>query len=222
MDLGAAARYGDLVTSAPASPADDTALVARLRAGDEAAFIRVVGELSGGLRRIVRGSLRDPALAEEVLQDTWLAVVQGLERFEGRSSFRTWVTRIALNRARTVATRAGRTVPVSSLGREDEDEDVDRFAADGMWARPPRPWIDEDPERLLARKEVVAQLDDALDELPARQREVVVLRDVLGWTSAEVCNALELEETNQRVLLHRGRTRLRALLERTLTPDEPR
>lgn len=195
---------------------DDSELIAKLRAGDEATFKRVVGELSPGLARLVRGAVRDPALAEEVVQDTWLAVVTGLDAFEERSSFWTWVSRIALNRARTAAIRAARTVPVSSLERDDQPVDVDRFGPNGMWARRPRPWIDEDPESLLARKEVMVRLDAALDELPERQREVVVLRDVLGWTSEEVCNVLELEETNQRVLLHRGRTRLRALLEEML------
>ncbi|MDQ3340810.1 MAG: sigma-70 family RNA polymerase sigma factor [Myxococcota bacterium] len=151
-----------------------------------------------------------------MIQETWLAVINGLDAFEERASFRTWVSRIALNRARTIATRAARTVPLSSLERDDQSVDHDRFGADGMWAQPPTPWIEEDPETLLARKEVMALLDAALDDLPERQREVVVLRDVLGWSSEEVCNALALEETNQRVLLHRGRARLRALLEEML------
>ncbi|MDQ3335724.1 MAG: sigma-70 family RNA polymerase sigma factor [Myxococcota bacterium] len=199
---------------------DDAQLVAQLRAGDEATFTRVVGELTPGLARLVRGVLRDAALVDEVIQDTWLAVINGLDAFEERASFRTWVTRIALNRGKTAATRAARTVPLSSLERDDQRADADRFGPNGMWA-PPQPWVDEDPESLFARKEVMTRLDAALDELPERQREVVVLRDVLGWTSEEVCNALELEETNQRVLLHRGRTRLRALLEEMLKAKSP-
>jgi RNA polymerase sigma-70 factor, ECF subfamily len=195
---------------------DDSLLVGQLRAGDEATFSRVVAELSPGLARLVRGVLRDPALVEEVVQETWLAVVNGLDDFEERASFRTWVSRIALNRAKTAATRAARTVPVSSLARDGEPVDPDRFSDHGRWAQPPRPWVDEDPETLLARKEVMVRLDAALEELPERQREVVVLRDVLGWTSEEVCNVLELEETNQRVLLHRGRAKLRTLLEEML------
>jgi RNA polymerase sigma-70 factor, ECF subfamily len=202
--------------SRPRATHDDSLLVAQLRAGDEASFSRVVGELGPGLARLVRGVLRDPALVEEVVQETWLAVVNGLDDFEERASFRTWVSRIALNRARTVATRAARTVPLSSLARDEEPVDLDRFSDNGRWAQPPRPWGDEDPETLLARKEVMVRLDAALDQLPERQREVVVLRDVLGWTSEEVCNVLELEETNQRVLLHRGRARLRSLLEEML------
>jgi RNA polymerase sigma-70 factor (ECF subfamily) len=200
----------------------DPALVAQLRAGDEATFARVVGEVTPGLARLVRGVLRDVQLIDEVIQETWLAVINGLDAFEERASFRTWVSGIALNRARTVATRALRTVPLSALEHDDQQPlDADRFGPNGMWLQPPRPWIDEDPESLLARKEVMTRLDAALDELPERQREVVVLRDVQGWTSEEVCNALQLGETNQRVLLHRGRTRLRALLEEMLKAPAP-
>ncbi len=195
-------------------------MLAQLRAGDEAAFSRIVTELTPALARLLRGVLRDKALIDEAIQDTWLAVVQGLDAFEGRAALKTWITRIALNRARTMAVRAGRTVPLSAL-EGDEAVDPERFRADGMWARPPERWHEENPERLLARKELFAKVDAALDELPERQREVVVLRDVLDWTSEEVCNALELEETNQRVLLHRGRARLRALLEQMLKLPVP-
>jgi len=191
-------------------------LVDRLRAGDEAAFRAVVGALHGTLRRLARGHVRTDAAVDEVIQDTWLAVIRGLDGFEGRSSFRTWVCRILLNRARTMAVRDGRTVPMSSLD-DAEQIDADRFTPAGKWARPPAPWDDEDPARLLARKELRALVEDGLEALPARQREVVFLRDVQGWTSEEVCNALDLTETNQRVLLHRGRARLRALLEERLS-----
>lgn len=112
-------------------------------------------------------------------------------------------------------------MPLGSFELEDQPADAERFGPNGTWAAPPQPWVDEDPESLFARKELTTRLDAALDELPERQREVVVLRDVLGWTSEEVCNALALEETNQRVLLHRGRTRLRALLEQMLKAKSP-
>ncbi|MCA8967586.1 MAG: sigma-70 family RNA polymerase sigma factor [Myxococcales bacterium] len=203
------------MTSAAADPA---AQLARLRAGDQVVFRQVVRELDATLRRLARGHLRSDALVDEVVQDTWLAVIKGLDHFEERASFRTWVCRILLNRARTVAVRDGRTPPLSSLGDGEEPGgiDADRFAASGKWATPPVPWQIEEPARLLADKQTRALVEGALAELPARQREVVTLRDVHGWTSEEVCNALDVTETNQRVLLHRGRAKLRSVLEARL------
>jgi RNA polymerase sigma-70 factor, ECF subfamily len=196
---------------------DESQVLAALRAGDEAVFAQVVAGLQPTLRRLARSCLREDALIDEVVQDTWLAVISGLERFEARASFRTWVCRILLNRARTTAVRAARSAPISSLGADDEGPlDLDRFRPDGRWSQPPGPWADEDPASVASRKEILDLLDRALDDLPARQRQVVLLRDVQGWSADEVCNALDLSESNQRVLLHRGRARLREAVEASL------
>lgn len=157
------------------------------------------------------------AAADEVVQDTWVVVLDGIAKFEERSSFKTWLFRILVNRARTKGTREARTVPASSLPTEEDRDaptvDPPRFDQRGMWSAPPERWDAETPERLVLRQELVGALDQAIRALPERQRTIVVLRDVLGWTSDEVCNVLELEETNQRVLLHRARSRLREILE---------
>lgn len=203
--------------------AQDLRTVAALRAGDEAMFVTVVRALDGTLRRLARSVVAD-ALVDEVVQETWVAVLRGLAGFEGRASFRTWVCRILINRGRTIGTRAARMVPVSSLGTDDDDDDdpdLDRFGATGSWTQPPALWPQEDPARLAEHKELVACVEAGLERLPERQRQVVTLRDLQGWTSEEVCNALELSESNQRVLLHRGRARLRAILETQIASTAP-
>lgn len=194
----------------------DDALLARLRAGDAAAFEALVARHHGRLLRLARMFVSTDASAQEVVQDTWLAVLAGLDAFEGRSSLVTWISRILVNRAKTRGVREARSVPISSLG-EPEPEDAPamagRFDDRGHWASPPARWDDETPERLVGNQEAMVHLEDELRRLPERQRIVVILRDTLGWTAEEVCNALDVNETNQRVLLHRARTRLRAALE---------
>lgn len=198
-------------------------MLAQLRAGDDAAFARLVRSLDGLLRRLAAGIVKTQAEVDDVVQETWMAVIRGLGAFEGRSSVRTWICQILLNRARTRAVRAGRMVPMSTLGDEaSEGTPIDRFTADGRWASPPIAWVEERPDILALRGEVLAAVERAIAELPERQRAVILLRDVEGWSSEEVCNALDLTESNQRVLLHRARGRIRATVEAALvTPGSP-
>lgn len=201
-------------TRAKANPMgnEDDMLVARLLAGDAPAFRALVDRFHGRLLRLAASFVADRSVAEEVVQETWVAVVQGLATFERRSSLDTWVIRILCNRARTRGVREKRTVPFSALDDEERVE-AGRFKNNGHWGSPPSGFGEEDPERLLLRGEVLAALKGALEELPANQRVVVTLRDIEGLESHEVCNALDITETNQRVILHRGRARLRAILE---------
>jgi RNA polymerase sigma-70 factor (ECF subfamily) len=193
---------------------DDAVLVSRLRAGDEAAFRELVAKMHRGLLRVALAFVGSPSAAEEVVQDTWLAVVAQIDGFEGRSSLRTWIGTILCNRARTRGVRDKRSVPFSSLTPEDvEPAEPERFTARGFWSPAPGRW-DDAPEALVLRKEAREAIERELGTLPEAQRTVVVLRDLEGWSSEEVCNVLEVTETNQRVLLHRGRQRLRAALER--------
>jgi RNA polymerase sigma-70 factor (ECF subfamily) len=193
---------------------DETALCDRLRAGEEAAFKALVKELHSALTRVALAFVGSPATAEEVVQDTWMAVIAGLDQFEGRSTLRTWIGRILVNRAKTRGARERRTVSFASLSPEDEElVEPERFIAAGFWGVPPFRW-EEAPEQLVLRKEARSHIERELASLPPAQRTVVTLRDLEGWSSEEVCNVLELAETNQRVLLHRGRMRLRAALER--------
>jgi RNA polymerase sigma-70 factor (ECF subfamily) len=197
---------------------DDRALVEALRRGDEAAFATLVDRYSRPMLRLAATYVRSPAVAEEVVQEAWLGVVAGIDRFEGRSSLKTWIFRILTNTAQTRGAREARSVPFSSLEREGEEEpavDPDRFGAEGFWASPPRPW-DLPDERLLS-KETRERVAQTIEALPPMQRAVISLRDVEGWSSEEVRNVLELSETNQRVLLHRARSTVRAELERYFT-----
>jgi RNA polymerase sigma-70 factor (ECF subfamily) len=167
-----------------------------------------------GLLRVAQALVESPSAAEEVVQDTWLAVVAQIDGFEGRSSLRTWIGTILSNRAKTRGVRDKRSVPFSALTKEDVDPlEPERFTARGFWSPPPARW-DDAPENLVLRKEARQAIERELATLPETQRTVVVLRDLEGWTSEEVCNVLEISETNQRVLLHRGRQRLRGALER--------
>lgn len=205
----------------------DGDLVAALQRRDEAVFTAVVTRYHGPLLRLALTHHPSRAVAEEVVQETWLAVVQGVDRFEGRSSFRTWLFRILVNRARTRAERETRTVPFSSLASEAEADDgpavpPERFVpADhpewsqwaGHWMVAPKSW-GESPEQRLISRETRALIEQAISALPPGQRQVITLRDVEGWPSDHVCNVLEISETNQRVLLHRARSRVRAALER--------
>ena len=205
--------------------AEQAELLGLLRAGDRNAFAELVDTWSPMLLRVALLHVSTRASAEEVVQDTWLAVIGQLDRFEGRSSLRTWVFRILENQARSRGVRESRAVPWSSAfgdgGAEDGGPTVDpsRFRGpDDRWpggwtmAGRPTPW-DPPPEDAAVAAEVRRELRTALDELPDRQRTVVELRDVHGLTSDEVCNRLGLSPGNQRILLHRGRARLRARLE---------
>jgi RNA polymerase sigma-70 factor (ECF subfamily) len=197
--------------------ADDALLVARLRSGDEAAFADVVRRHHKTLVRLARVYVGDLDTAEEVAQEAWLAAVAGLSGFEGRSKFLTWLARVTVNRAKTRAVRDRRRVTDVSLEAVTlEEGDAPRFNALGVWRDPPRPWGDG-AEGELTRKRMLETLSTALDGLPPGQRAVVVLRDVEGCDADEVCNVLEISETNQRVLLHRGRARLRSALEHHLS-----
>ena len=201
---GTAARRG----------ANENELLARLLARDESAFVALVERHHSGLKRVALTFVRSPSVADEVVQDTWRAFLEGLETFEKRSSLKTFLYRILANIARTRAVREQRTTNESELESFSEDSPLaDRFDTAGNWLAPPRSWSAETPDALLERKEAMAQLERALEHLPARQRAVVQLRDVEGLSSAEVCALLEVSEVHQRVLLHRGRTKLRAALE---------
>lgn len=201
------------------SHASDAAVVAALRRGDEAAFAALVSRHHSQLVRFARAYVADRDTAEEVVQECWLGVLRGLDRFEGRSSLRTWIYRILINRARTRGEREHRSMPFSAIDADDEAAvDLDRFlGADHPrwpwhWSSRPASW-ESLPEEQLLGAETLARVRSAIDELPSQQRQVIILRDVEGWSADEVCNTLELSETNQRVLLHRARSRVRRALE---------
>lgn len=183
---------------------DDAGLVEALRAGDEDAFVELVRRYQPPLLRLAEATVGSRAVAEEVCQDTWLAVMRGVERFEGRSSFKTWLFRILVNRARTSASREQRA------GRPEYDV-VERFDASGAWASPPAPWSERVDDRLVAEM-LAHRVHELLPELPDQQRQVVVLRDVEGLAPDDVASMLGVTDGHQRVLLHRGRAKLRALL----------
>ena len=203
-------------------------LLEALRRGNEQAFITLVETHGASMLGLARVYVRDRAVAEEVVQEAWLGVLRGIQRFEGRSSLRTWLLRIVANLARTRAVREARSIPFSALaGAELQAEGPsvpperfrgpqDRWA--GHWATPLQEW--NRPEHELLSAETRAQIVVAIDALPERQRQVITLRDVEGCSAAEVCNVLELSETNQRVLLHRARTRVRQALDDYLTTSE--
>ena len=191
---------------------EDEQLLDRLRAGDEDAFVTLVARHHAPMLRLARTFVTSGAVAEEVVQDTWLAALRGLAAFEGRSSLKTWLFSILVNRARTTGVREARSVPVADAGPV---VDASRFGPDGAWAEPPEQWIEEAENRIDAVK-LAELLRVLLDTLPARQREVVLLRDVEELSSADVCQVLSISEANQRVLLHRGRAKLRQALESEL------
>jgi RNA polymerase sigma-70 factor (ECF subfamily) len=190
----------------------DALLVRRLRDGDEQAFTALVERYHASMVRLALSFVASRAVAEEVVQDTWLAVLNGLGRFEERSSLRTWLFTILVNRARTTGVREARSVPVADAGPA---VDASRFGPSGGWAVPPEHWVEEAENRIDAVK-LSELLRSGLDGLPARQREVVLLRDVEGLSRTEVCGVLAISEANQRVLLHRGRSKLRQALETEL------
>jgi RNA polymerase sigma-70 factor, ECF subfamily len=192
---------------------DEVELVDRLRAGDETAFVSLVDRYHPQLVRLASSFVPNRAVAEEVAQDTWLAVVKGIDRFEGRSSFKTWLFRILVNRARTTGVKERREVPSASVG--EATVPPERFGADGAWSRPPVPWEDDAVDRIVAH-DVAGHIAGFVDDLPITQRQVVLLRDIEDLPSGEVCRVLGITDANQRVLLHRGRSRIRARIEREL------
>jgi RNA polymerase sigma-70 factor, ECF subfamily len=204
--------------AAPAAPPRvdrDAALVIRLREGDEAAYTEVVRRYHGSLVRVASAHVRSAGLAEEIAQETWLAVLSGIDRFEGRSSFRTWLFTITANLAKTRGTRESRSIPFSALARDEADSErpveAGRFRPDGHWSDPPKEW--HDPEARLSSSETLAQIEAAIARLPEAQRTVITLRDVRGLDSDEVCKLLGISDGNQRVLLHRARAKVRKMLE---------
>jgi len=200
----------------PAPTSDESALVERLRAGDRAAFANLIDRHGGALLRLARSFLKNDAVAEEVVQDTWLAALDGLDDFEARSSLRTWLFTILANKARNRAVREGRSVPWSALGGDGEESpavDPDSFHADGHWKEAPGRWTEDDPERLALGAETRAAIEAAIASLPQLQRSVITLRDIEGFDAEEICRLLTVTLTNQRVLLHRARTRVRQALE---------
>ncbi len=209
--------------AAPVLSTEELQLIQGLQRREEAAFLQVVERYHNSLLRLAQLYVTRREIAEEVVQETWLGVLKGIDRFEARSTLKTWLFRILLNRAKTRGQREARMIPFSAMfdpQSETEEPEValDSFLSDvhpeypGHWATPPTGW-GADAEKQLLGKEMRAYIQKAIEGLPATQREVITLRDVEGWTSEEVCNALGVSETNQRVLLHRARTRVRRAID---------
>jgi RNA polymerase sigma-70 factor (ECF subfamily) len=227
---GVTARIGGASSHAPAgipgaglptASTDDLTALDAIRAGDQDAFAALVDRYGAQMLRVAMLYAPSRAVAEDAVQDAWVGVLTGLGRFEGRSSLKTWIFRILMNRAMTRGARERRTVPFSAAWERQQDDrpavDPDRFQDafarwPGHWAVAPQPW-DELPEPNALAAESLRYVQAAIDRLTPGQREVVTLRDVEGWTSTEVCNVLGITETNQRVLLHRGRSAVRRALE---------
>jgi RNA polymerase sigma-70 factor (ECF subfamily) len=209
--------------------AADEELLRSLRAGDERAFAELVERHSGALLRVARMYVSSEAVAQEVVQETWIGVIRGIDRFEGRSSLRTWIFRILTNIAKTRAQREGRSVPFSSLAKpapegDEPSVDPDRFFGPdgrnpGGWELAPTPL--GVPEESLLSGEARDMILEQIEKLPPAQREVITLRDIEGWSSDEVADALEITGGNQRVLLHRARSKVRAALESYFNAMEP-
>jgi RNA polymerase sigma-70 factor (ECF subfamily) len=201
---------------------DDAEVVAALRAGDERAFTALIDQYSPALLAIAQRYVSSRAVAEEVLQDTWMGLLRGIDDFEERSSLKTWLFRILINVAMSRSRHERRSVPFSSIAPRDDEPSVDpdRFMGDherwaGHWSAPPRSWDSVPEDRLLAH-ETLDAVGRAIGTLPERQQQVIVLRDVVGWSSDEVRDALQLSTGNQRVLLHRARSKVRATIESEL------
>jgi RNA polymerase sigma-70 factor (ECF subfamily) len=214
-------RHNGVVPRARVDFADDDVLLGALRLGDEEAFGWLLEQYSGPLLHLARTYVSDGEAAREVVQETWLAVLTGVDRFEQRSSLKTWLYQILINLARSKGVREHRSVPVGSLGSEVSDDepavDPRRFRRarerwPGHWASPPVAWDGEPEDRVLAG-ETVSVVAAAVQQLPANQQTVIVLRDVRGWNPDEVCQALEISAANQRVLLHRARSKVRQAVE---------
>ncbi len=222
------ADVGAVRATTPA-PENEKRLVEMLRKGDERAFASLIEQYHRALLRLAMIYVTKQALAEEVVQETWMGVLQGLDRFEGRSSLKTWIFRILANRAKTFAQREGRSVPFSSLldtevDANDPAVDPDCFFPPGTeraggWISLPENW-DEIPEKRLLSQETYVRIEAAIEALPPNQRTVITLHDVEGWMSEEICSALDISEANHRVLLHRARSKVRRALERYFDEKE--
>lgn len=199
------------------APGEDD-LLGRLRAGDAQEFTRLVQAHHASLVRVAQAFVGSHALAEEVAQDTWRSVLEHLRGFERRSSLRTWIFRICSNKAKTRASRESRTTPLSALSaleRDDEGPTVDpgRFDARRRWSEPPARFGEQSPERIAVNAQAMRRLREVIETLPPAQRAVITLRDGQGFDAGETCNVLEISESNQRVLLHRARSKVRQALE---------
>ncbi len=196
---------------------DDDVLVKALAARDADAFAYLLDRYHSTLVRLAQQYVPSRAVADEVVQETWLAVIDGIDRFEQRSSLKTWLFRILVNIARSHGVKENRSIPFATTAVLEEEPAVDprRFRrglrARGAWKRPPQPW--SEPEQRAVDAETLETIRSAIDRLPPDQREVITMRDLLGWSAAEVCDALEVSDANQRVLLHRARSKVRASLE---------
>lgn len=201
---------------------EDAAFVARLRAGEQGAYRELVRRHHAGLVRLARVFCRVQATAEEVVQDSWIAVLTGIGGYSGEAPLKAWISGIVVNKARSRAARDGRVRSFSDFAGQDEADanglDPDRFTANGAWAEPPAPWDGLTPEREAADRELLGYLAAEIETLPEAQRAVVLLRDVGGVEPAEICRMLGITDGNLRVLLHRARTRLRAAVEARLAP----
>lgn len=200
--------------------ANEVALLDGLRSGDEAVFAALVTRYGGAMLRVAQLYVRSRAVAEEVVQDAWIGVLSGSARFEGRSSLKTWIFRIVTNQAKTRAVREGRSIPFSELGPDEPSVDPERFRGPedrypGHWVTHPSSWAGIPEDRLLA-SETLSLVEDTIAELPPAQAIVITMRDVEGFDAGEVCDALEISESNQRVLLHRARSKVRRALEEYL------
>ncbi len=212
-----------LTPSVPSRPLanDEQRLLTRLRQRDERAFDELVTKHHGALIRMAMGHVGDREVAEEVVQDTWMAVIEGLDRFEGRSSLRTWIFGIMIHKAKDRGVRERRHTTFSDFetfdDEQDEAVDPSRFHRSGEWAGhwafPPQPWDDQTPEKLLASQQAVQAMNRAIEALPATLKDVLILRDVEGVEAKEVCDILKITETNLYVRLHRARERVRQAVE---------
>lgn len=220
------------ISSAKASRTmlDESPIIARLRKGDEGAFNELVAQYHGALIRMAMRYVAERDVAEEVVQDTWIAVIDGISRFEGRASLSTWMYSILIHKAKDRGVRESKHINFSDLSSYDDeggDEAVDpsRFHRSGelagQWALPPQPWDEQTPERLLSSKQAFAAATKAVDELPRGLREVLLLKDVEGFESNEICERLQITETNLYVRLHRARERVRQAVETALA-SKPR
>lgn len=206
---------------APGLTKGEDTLIARLSKGDEGAFDELVNQHHGALIRMAMGYVADREVAEEVVQDTWMVVIESLDRFEGRSSLRTWIFGILIHKAKDRGVREKRHATFSSFESFDDDSeeavDPSRFQQSGEWAGhwafPPQPWDDRTPEKLLANQQAVTAMQQAIDELPATLKDALILRDVEGVESTEICELLKITETNLNVRLHRARERVRQAVE---------
>jgi RNA polymerase sigma-70 factor (ECF subfamily) len=204
---------------------DEPEFLARLRRGDESAYRTLIRHLHGSLIGLATSIIGSRAQAEEVVQDTWLAVFSGIGAFESRSRLVTWVFSILLNRARTRATREGRLVGLAGLmeGTRPGGRAVDtsEFKPDGHWVEAPRLWDEMDPERLVGGRQLWEHVTETIDRLPAGQRAVIILRDLEGCDAAEACDLLGISAENQRVLLHRARGRIRQTIDTVTGIERP-